>query len=147
MPPKSPGPTVFIDRNSGGRTFRELIEAAGISVVLHDEQFPGKTQDHEWLQKVGDSGWLLVSGDDQTTRSPLFLAQLSASRAHVYIMHGLNGATRETKALRIAEAYPKMCKLAKDNKPPALWRIGRDGIARRFDFRRTLEVMLRRGRG
>jgi hypothetical protein len=30
-------PTLFIDRNSGGRLFKALIVASGIHVVLHDE--------------------------------------------------------------------------------------------------------------
>jgi hypothetical protein len=146
MPPESSQPTVFIDRNSGGRSFKALIEAAGVPVVLHDECFTDKTEDHAWLAKLGTSGWLLVSGDDDTTRTPLFLHQLEASRAHVFILLGLNGANREAKARCVVEAYSKMCELAASNEPPAIWRIGRDGVARRFDFRRTLETMRRRGR-
>lgn len=38
-----------------------------------------------------------------------------------------------------------MCELAAENAPSALWRIGKDGVARAFDFRGTLERM-RRGR-
>lgn len=146
MPPESSRPTVFIDRNSGGRSFKVFIEAAGIPVVLHDERFTETTEDHAWLAKLGASGWLLVSGDDDTTRTPLFLHQLEASRAHVFILLGLNGASGEAKARCIVENYPKMCELAASNEPPAIWRIGRDGVARRFDFRRTLEKMRRRNR-
>jgi hypothetical protein len=140
------GPTVFIDRNAGGRSFRALIEAAHIPVVLHDECFPHTTEDHTWLAKLGKSGWLLVSGDNDTTSTPLFLRQLEESRAHVFILLGLNGVGREEKARCIIEAYPRMCELAAGNEPPALWRIGKDGVARVFDFRRTLAKMHRRER-
>ncbi|MBC8041359.1 MAG: hypothetical protein H7Y06_12510 [Opitutaceae bacterium] len=138
-------PPVFIDRNSGGRLFKGLIEAAGIRVVLHDEQFKHKTEDPDWLAKVGKSGWLLVSGDNATTSQPLFLFQLEATRAHVFILLGLNGASAENKAACVINAYSKMCELAASEEPPAIWRIGKDGVARRFDFRKTLERM-RRGR-
>jgi hypothetical protein len=136
---------VFIDRNSGGRLFKALIERAGIEVHLHDERFRQKTEDPEWLTKLGESGWLLVSGDDATTRLPLFLRQLADSKAHVFVLHALNGASPEGKAKCIVQAYDRMCELATDHAPPALWRIGKDGVARAFDFRGTLERM-KRGR-
>ena len=47
--------TIFIDRNSGGRTFRDLLTDAGLNVVLHDEQFPPATNDDVWVKKVGAS--------------------------------------------------------------------------------------------
>jgi len=138
---------VFIDRNSGGRLFKALIEAEGIPVVLHDERFSDTTEDHDWLAKLGESGWLLVTGDDDTTRTPLFLYQLAASRAHVFMLRGLNGGSREDKARCIVNAYPKMCELAESHKPPTFWRIGKkDGLARAFDFRATLEKMNQRTR-
>lgn len=146
MRPESQRPTVFIDRNSGGRSFKALIEAADVPVVLHDERFPETTEDHAWLAALGRSGWLLVSGDNDTTSTPLFLQQLEVSRAHVFILLGLNGASREAKARCIVDAYPKMCELAAGAEPPVIWRIGRDGVARRFDFRRTLDAMRKRGR-
>ena len=147
MSPESSRPTVFIDRNSGGRSFKAMIETAGISVVLHDECFPDTTADHDWLAKLGTSGWLLVTGDDDTTRTPLFLHQLAASRAHVFMLRGLNGASREDKARCIVEAYPKMCELAASHEPPTFWRIGqKDGVARAFEFRSTLAKMNQRQR-
>jgi hypothetical protein len=42
--PEPPRLPVFIDRNSGGRLFKGLIEQAGIEVHLHDEQFRHKTE-------------------------------------------------------------------------------------------------------
>lgn len=146
MPPDTERRVVFIDRNSGGRSFKALLEAAGLSVVLHDEHFGHTTEDHEWLAQVGRSGWLLVSGDDQTTRSRLFLEQLEASRAHVFILLGLNGASREAKAGCIIDTYQRMREIAARDEPPAVWRIGRDGIARRFDFKSTLRRMRERSR-
>jgi hypothetical protein len=144
-PCERPRFAVFIDRNSGGRLFKALIEKAGIEVHLHDERFPRTTEDPDWLTRLGESGWLLVSGDDATTRAPLFLRQLAASKAHVFILRGLNGASPQDKAAWVVRAYNRMCELADTTPPPALWRIGKDGVARAFDFRGTLERM-KRGR-
>ncbi|MDP3072719.1 MAG: hypothetical protein Q8N18_20660 [Opitutaceae bacterium] len=142
---ETPRFAVFIDRNSGGRLFKALIERAGIEVHLHDDHFSHKTEDPDWLAQLGESGWLLVSGDNDVTRQPLFLHQLSHSKAHVFVMLALNGACPEGKAGCIAQAHARMCELAARTAPPALWRIGKDGVARAFDFRATLERM-KRGR-
>ncbi len=145
VPHKAKRFPVFIDRNSGGRLFKGLIEKAGIEVHLHDEHFRNKTEDPDWLAKLGDSGWLLLSGDNDVTRQPLFLYQLAQSNSHVFVMLALNGASLEGKVECIVQAYEKMCDLAAANSPPALWRIGKDGVARTFNFQATLEKM-KRGR-
>jgi hypothetical protein len=144
-PHKPPRLAVFIDRNSGGRLFKGLIEQAGIEVHLHDDHFRRKTEDPAWLAQLGASGWLLVSGDNDVTRQPLFLHQLADSRAHVFVLLALNGASPTGKAECVVRAYETMCELAAETTPPALWRIGKDGVAREFDFLTTLERM-KRGR-
>lgn len=75
----------------------------------------------------------------------MFLRQLADSKAHVFILLGLNGQTSEGKAACVTNAYERMCELANATEPPALWRIGKDGVARGFDFRTTLDRM-KRGR-
>lgn len=62
-PRETPRFAIFIDRNSGGRLFKRLIEKAGIEIHLHDDHFERKTEDSDWLTRLGKSGWLLVSGD------------------------------------------------------------------------------------
>lgn len=138
-------PTVFIDRNSGGRTFRDLVVEQGLPLVLHDDHFPPTTADEDWLRAVGDRGWLVVTGDDAVTRSPLFLLNLNRTRSFVFILHGLNGSSRNGKAACVVKSYPLMVALSQKNTPPKLWRIGRDGKAREFDFSNVLDQM-KRGR-
>jgi hypothetical protein len=57
-------PTLFIDRNSGGRSFRAALQAANIEVVLHDEVFSRTTPDEIWIAEVGQRGWLAVTAPD-----------------------------------------------------------------------------------
>ena len=75
--------TLFIDRNSGGRIFRDLLTAKGLRVVLHDDEFPQAAADEDWLPAVAQKGWIIITGDNATTKSPLFLQQLNDSQAHV----------------------------------------------------------------
>jgi hypothetical protein len=137
-------PTVFIDRNSGGRAFKALLERAGLTVVLHDEQFAPKTTDEAWIQEVGQRGWLAVTGDNAITRSAIALHHIRHSRLHLFILHGLNGATADGKAQCIINASAQMQRLADAHVPPAIWRIGSDEVARRFDFR---PILARKRRG
>ena len=101
-------PTVFIDRNSGGRIFRGQIEDAGIKVVLHDEYFKDRrTPDHVWLKAIGELGWIMVTCDSATMRDLLFLHSLKRSKARVFILDALEGASADGKAKCVIEAYPK----------------------------------------
>ncbi len=137
-------PTVFIDRNSGGRAFKAILEGAGLTVVLHDDQFPPKTPDEAWIQEVGQRGWLAVTGDNAITCSPIALHHIRHSRLHLFILLGLNGATADGKAQCIISASSQMQRLAATHGPPAVWRIGRDGVARRVEFG---QILARKRRG
>ncbi len=144
LPPESP--TLFIDRNSGGRTFRDILTNAGLRVVLHDEEFPQTAADEDWLQAVGQKGWVIITGDKATTTSPLFLQRLSRSGALVFILLGLNGASAEGKAKCILELYPKIEDLISRAEPPAMWCISKQGNVRFVDFRTILQKMARNRR-
>jgi PIN like domain len=139
-------PTLFIDRNAGGRIFRDLLAAKGLNVVLHDDEFPQAAADEDWLAVVGQKGWVIVTGDKATTKSPLFLQQLAESQANVFVLLGLNGETAAGKADCILENYPRIVSLVKDHKPPALWRIGKQGTVHAVDFHTVLQRMRRSGR-
>lgn len=135
--------TLFIDRNSGGRIFRDLLTAQGLQVVLHDDEFPQAAADEDWLVAVGQKGWVIITGDNATTKSPLFLQRLAGSRAHVFILLGLNGQTAEGKARCILDQYPRIVDLVAKNKPPAMWRIGKLGVVHVVEFESILQRMQR----
>ncbi|HEY2329580.1 MAG TPA: hypothetical protein VGI63_07175 [Verrucomicrobiae bacterium] len=139
-------PTLFIDRNSGGRSFHNLLIERGLKIVLHDEEFPQTAADEDWVMSVGERGWVVVTGDNATTSSPLFLLRLSKSKAFVFILHALNGVSATDKAGCILKAYKTIKRLVGEHQPPAIWRIGKDGVAREFDFQKVLVKMHRRQR-
>ena len=137
-------PTIFIDRNSGGRTFRDLITSESFRVVLHDEHFKGRTpKDEEWLKEIGDLGWIMVTGDLATAKSPLFLAELKRSESRVFLLNGLNGATRENKAKCIIDNYETMVRISGKYPAPLLWSITKDGRPYNINFRERLGMMRR----
>lgn len=138
--------TLFIDRNSGGRIFRDLLTAQGLRVVLHDDEFPQAAADEDWLVAVGQKGWVIITGDNATTKSPLFLQRLAKSQAYVFVLLGLNGQTAEGKARCILDQYHRIATVVSAHKPPALWRIGKDRTARAVEFESILQRMRRNRR-
>jgi hypothetical protein len=115
-----------------------------LKVILHDDEFPQTAADEDWLLPVGEQGWIVITGDNATTSSPLFLLRLSKSKTFVFILHGLNGASAADKANCILKAYESMKRLISERHPPAIWRVGKDGVIREFDFRKVLVKMRQR---
>jgi predicted nuclease of predicted toxin-antitoxin system len=134
--------SIFIDRNSGGKTFREILTSAGLTVVLHDDIFKNDTADEIWLKEVAARGHIVVTGDKDVTRRILFLKQLVASKAYVFILYGLNGASPQGKAGCVLSATDKITELLKSGEPPALWKIANDNrSANRCDHDKILAKM------
>jgi hypothetical protein len=146
MSDSPPKPVLFIDRNSGGRTFRAQIEEHGIAVKLHDEHFSATTDDEEWLKDVGQRGWIMITGDARVTRSPLFLLRLKQTKARVFILKGLNGATPEGKAQCVIAHYDRIVRTCQTEDAPSLWKINKDGALKKIDFRKHLDRMKRHRR-
>ena len=138
-----PRKTIFIDRNSGGRTFRNLITDAGINVVLHDEQFPPRTEDHVWLKKIGALGWAMVTGDVAVGRSFLFLSALRRSRAHVFVLCELNHLSPEGRASLIINEYAQILRLCHAHNGPCLWKAKPGSALIQFDFKHSLGLLRR----
>jgi hypothetical protein len=140
--------TIFIDRNSGGKAFRNAITARGIHVVLHDDIFDRNEKDHIWLPAVAARGYIMVTGDRRTTHNLLFLRNLAASTAYVFILLELNGATGPKRADCIIQAYPLIQDLVKKTRSPAIWRIGCNCLTVTLvDHKRILADLSKRYRG
>lgn len=137
--------SIFIDRNSGGRAFRDLVAKAGCHVVLHDDQFPPRTPDHVWLKKVGALGWAVVTGDVAVERSLLFLTALRRSEAHVFILCALNHSNAESRAESIINAYPAIAELCHSNAgKPCLWKAKTGCSFVPVNFKETLALLKRK---
>jgi len=139
-------PTLFIDRNSGGRLFREILAKADIKLVLHDEVFRDpKTTDETWVKEIGLRRWIAITCDARTMKSPLFLSALKRSAARVFILEAMNGASAEGKAKCIIDAYDKIVEISRRD-PPMFWRFNKQGKPTCIDFRHTLGLLRRSGK-
>ena len=138
-------PSIFIDRNTGGKNFRLLLPPI-LTVVLHDDVFPQEkyktVPDEVWLKWVAENGHIIVTGDKATTRDPLFLKRLVETKVYCFVLLGLNGASPEGRAGCILSSLEKIKELLASSPPPALWKIAKDNrTANRCDHEKILQKM------
>ncbi len=145
------GNTVFIDRNTGGKAFKDIVLAAGIEIVLHDDHFPHpkpgekNIPDQEWLVAIGRLGRFIVTGDKRTLKEVQFLQKIPESNAYVFVLDDMNSGSPARKAEVVISAYPKMIGLAIATKRPAVWLV-ENSTFRIYDWHRKLKQIKERDR-
>lgn len=136
---------LYIDRNTGGRSVKTaLATEKSVRFHFHDDLLRQDVEDHEWLKHVSGKNFAVVTGDNRTTRDPIFLRTLRTHPVHLFILLALNGASPADKVAVIRSAIPGILEHIAKHSRPAVWRIGKEGKFRRFDFEETLAKMLRR---
>ena len=61
----------FIDRCLGKHPILEKLREAGISVEIHDDHFLPNTLDADWIPKIGEWGWVILTKDARIARNTL----------------------------------------------------------------------------
>lgn len=100
-------PTFFLDRTLGKNVFASSLRAAGLSVVIHDDQFPPDARDAEWLPEVGARNWVVVTNDRHIRYRRLELAALRASKVRTFVFTRGNLTAAEMAAIFL-RALPKI---------------------------------------
>jgi len=59
----------FTDRDLGKR-FPEILRSSGLNVERHGDHFAPVTPDAEWLEVVGDRGWIAITHDRRIRYKP-----------------------------------------------------------------------------
>jgi len=63
--------TFFLDHQIGRYTVAEMLRAAGANVEVHLDRFPGDMPDIQWIPKVAERDWVLITKDQNVRRNPL----------------------------------------------------------------------------
>jgi hypothetical protein len=77
----------FTDRDLG-KQFPAILQASGLSVERHDQHFAPTTSDEEWLEVVGERGWIAVTHDKRIRYKPNELAAVMAHRVALLVVVG-----------------------------------------------------------
>ncbi|MBP7675599.1 MAG: hypothetical protein KBB14_04700 [Thermoanaerobaculia bacterium] len=125
-------PPFFLDENLSGKELREALVSWGYQVERIQDHFAPGTPDTVWLTKVGREGWLLLTKDRAIARKP---AELSAYlTARVYGFFVAYGDLKKAEiVVAMEKAIPKIARLLKKQRPPALRRVSPAGDLARFE--------------
>lgn len=119
-------PVFFLDRNFGSKIVAQVLRGAGEQVEIHDDHFAQDAQDPEWLTKVGERGWIVLTTDERIRYRPNEkLALLNAKvRAFVFVSQNMRA---EEKAQSLLAAIPAIKRIASGHTPPFIAKIYKDG--------------------
>lgn len=115
----------FIDNNLSVHLARGM-QGFQEDVVHLTDHFPHETPDTDWLQHIGQAGWLLVTRDERIRKNPL---ELSAIRDHQVGAFFLAGKNRSRCDLirQLVRHFPRMKELAANSHRPFAYRIPPSG--------------------
>ncbi len=77
----------FTDRDLG-RKFAQILREAGLTVERHADHFAPDCPDEEWLQGVGERGWVAITHDRRIRYKPNELAAVIRHRVPLLVVVG-----------------------------------------------------------
>ena len=118
--------TFFIDHSLGGKLIAGRLRDLGAQVEILADHFPTDTADVEWLNAVGEKGWIVLSKDGRIRRDTVERAALKFAgvRAFFLTQQGLTGAEM---AEIFANALPGMVSRAHSQPAPFIYTLSRGG--------------------
>ena len=118
--------TFFFDRCTGsGLPLRLRGIRAPFEVEFHDEKkhgFAHATQDDEWLAKVSQNKWVVVSHDKRFHHDSAALEAVRQHRGRVFYLDG-GSSVNWDKLRRFVANYRKIAALIATEKPPFIFRV------------------------
>lgn len=104
----------------------------GLQVELLKYHFPGDAPDAEWLPKVGEWGWIILTKDDQIRKREVERNALLRSGARAFILSSGN-IPRDQMISMIVNALPKIERFVSKNQPPFIARITKASDVRKIE--------------
>jgi hypothetical protein len=116
-----PDPTFFVDRNLGKTVPRALL-AAGYKVEIHDDHFEQTAKDVEWLQVVGERGWVLLSKDEHIRTNEIEKEALATYKVTAFML-SRQDLTAEAMVRALSAALPRILNLLGSRRRPFVARV------------------------
>lgn len=126
-PSKLPEPPIFfLDRSLGKKRVATALRQAGAILYIHDDHFPPDAKDEDWLTKVGQRGWIVLTQDHRIRyRQVERLALMRAGVAAFILTSGdLQG---EEMAQIVVKALPRIKRFLQKHRKPFIAKITKDG--------------------
>ena len=117
--------TFFFDNNLSPAVVRGL-RGFGEDVRHLTELFTPNTPDVEWLKRIGNENWILVTRDERVRRNPAELNAFKRYNVRAFFLGGKN-RTRCDMIQQIVRNWPRMKEFANRLRPPFAFRIPPSG--------------------
>ena len=102
--------TFFVDRSLGGVFVAGALREAGHLVVVHDDEFEPDARDVDWLQAVGQRGWVVLTKDARIRTNALERGALLSANVAAFIL-GRGDMKGPHMAATFIAALPRMAKV------------------------------------
>ena len=123
---KQDKPTFFIDWSLGQKAVPQTLEALGADIKRHRDRFSPDASDVEWLTKMSELDWVVLTKDKKISTRPLEIKAIASAEVKVFILVSGN-LTRREMADVFAKSLPKIEKIATGNRAPSIAKIYKNG--------------------
>jgi hypothetical protein len=138
--------TFFIDRCLSSKGVVAALRQTGITIEIHDDHFPNNTADVDWLPKVGESGWVVLTKDANIARRTLEKIAVTRANVQLFIVTAQQLASTDMIAILI-KAIASMQQFVHNHPAPFIAKIYRDSRLEMWRDREALLKELDNGRG
>jgi hypothetical protein len=124
--PAPPEVVFFLDEGLGRYEVARALGLAGYSVKAHHELFTPGTPDEEWLPKVGERGFVVLSKDDAIRLNHGQKQILLSANVRAFFL-GRADASGSVMANAFLSAAPRMVRIAQGEPRAFIARVHPDG--------------------
>jgi predicted nuclease of predicted toxin-antitoxin system len=118
--------TYFLDRALGRNKIAKSLRQSGHKVEIHDEHFRLDSPDNEWIPKVSQNGWVILTKDKMILNRVPELLAIYQSKARFFAITSGNLTAEEMSEI-FKKALKKIQKNLKHWPPPFAAKIGSGG--------------------
>ena len=119
-------PTFYVDRCLG-KAVANALRAAGADVRIHDDHFAQAAPDEDWIPRVADQGWVILTKDKNIRRRRGEREAVLTANARVFTLSSGNMRGADMAALFVRH-LADMEQVATALVPPFVAVVGREGI-------------------
>jgi hypothetical protein len=117
---------LFVDRSLES-TSPAALQKLGATVVVHDDHFRRDTEDADWIKKVGELGWVILTKDQRIRHRPLERAAVIATGARLFALTGGEQTGLEMAGV-LSKHFEKMVRISQSEPGPFLARVSTSKI-------------------
>src|SRR2546428_12665117 len=110
------------------------LRKAGLNIEIHDDHFLQGALDPEWLRAVGERNWIVVTRDERIRYRVAEKQAMRRAKVRTFVLAAHGDLRAEMLAEIFLKALPKIRRTIKQQKPPFIAKISRDGSVTVLDF-------------